>query len=249
MCRLFKVSIFIFVLSIPASGYGQNPCGAASDQWKSLELDSDTLNWWTSSVGVDPHNPEIILAGIGDHLFKTRNCGQSWGRIQEKTITEIRFNPVISETVYFSTADEIYKSSDRGRTMQATSRGMSIPPNTRLSDIEIHPVRSHKLYAASEGFGSGAVYATDNGGDSWSKLLPESTYNFNAYDVDVYRRYPDTVFAAADQLLRSFDGGASWDTTSPFSDTLSLSARSLQFIPESERLYVWTTRFSDVEVY
>ncbi len=249
MRRLAKAVLFIFAVSISVPGYSQNPCGAASDGWKPLELDSDTLNWWTSAVGVDPRNPEIILAGIGNNLFKTRNCGQSWSRIQGKPFTDIRFNPVVSDTVYLSTRDNIYKSSDRGSTIRTASRGVSIPPNTRLSDIEIHPVESHKLYAASEGFGGGAVFATDNGGDNWSKLLPESAYNFNAYDVEVYRQNPDTVFAAADQLFRSFDGGASWDTTSPFSDTLSLSARSLQFIPESERLYVWTTRFSDVEVY
>jgi hypothetical protein len=171
----------------------------------------------------EPNNRQT--SSFGDGLYKSIDGGKTFANIglkESQTIARIVIDPKHPEVVYvavpghlFGPSEDrgVYKTADGGKTWNKIKY---IDENTGFTDIAIDPKDPGTLYAASyqrrrsgccfNGGGPGsALWKTENGGKSWTKLsaggLPPGTYGRIALDVS--RSNPNVVYAQIET-----DGGA-----------------------------------------
>ncbi len=146
-------------------------------------------------------------SSFGDGIYKTTDGGKTWQNIglrETQTIARIVIDPRNPDVVYVASPGHlfgpnaergIYKSTDGGKTWQKIKY---IDENTGFTDIQMSPGNSNVLVAASyqrrrsgccfNGGGAGsALWRTDNGGRTWTKIedkgLPAGTYGRIAVDI------------------------------------------------------------------
>ena len=153
----------------------------------------------------EPNNRQT--SSFGDGIYKTTDGGKTWtnmGLKETQTIARIVIDPRNPEVVYVASPGHlfgpnaergIYKSTDGGKTWNKIKY---IDENTGFTDIQMSPGNSNVLVAASyqrrrsgccfNGGGPGsALWRTDDGGRSWTKItgngLPGGTYGRIAVDI------------------------------------------------------------------
>jgi len=171
----------------------------------------------------EPNNRQSST--FGDGLYKSTDGGKTFANVglkESQTIARIVIDPKHPEVVYVAVPGHlfgpnpdrgVYKTTDGGKTWNKIKY---VDENTGFTDIAMDPRDPGTLYAASyqrrrsgccfNGGGPGsALWKTDNGGKSWTKLsgggLPPGTYGRIALDVS--RSNPNVVYAQIET-----DGGA-----------------------------------------
>ncbi len=141
----------------------------------------------------------------------------------------------------------LYKSTDGGDTWQRLGGGLPDPATQPVGRIglaisETNPDVLYALY--TDGFFYVGLYRSDDGGQTWrdadpSKKVAQGTGGFSWFlgQVRVHPEDPDLVFAMDVQLMRSTDGGASWQF---FPDTPALHAdhHAMAFHPQDPNYIV-----------
>ncbi len=188
-------------------------------------------------VGTGEGNPRNSVS-IGEGLFKTLDGGKTWKRMGlEKTehIHRIAIDPRNPQVAYVAALGKIwgenpergvYKTTDGGVTWR---RVLYVDERTGCADLVMDPSNPNKLFAAmwdyrrwpykfrSGGPGSG-LYVSKDGGENWQRLaeddgLPKG--ELGRIGLAIARSNPKIVYALVEAkkpaLLRSDDGGLSWD--------------------------------------
>ena len=162
--------------------------------WATIEVDGvrhslDGGRTWTRPAG-EPRNPDghdvLVAAGttyvlVNDEIWTSFDRGSSWqpvnvlARFGWKYPHRIFSTPLRPETVYVVMGDStpgtqgaILRSTDAGRDWDVLN--LPVPPNSAMWAIGISPVDPDVMVAGSR---HGYVYTSDNGGDSWAKLVRE----------------------------------------------------------------------------
>ncbi len=189
-------------------------------------------------VGSGEGNPRNSVS-IGEGIFKTLDGGKTWKRLGlEKTerIHRIAIDPRNSQVVYVAALGRmwgenpergVYKTTDGGATWR---RVLYVDERTGCADLVMDPSNPNKLFAAmwdyrrwpykfrSGGPGSG-LFVSHDGGESWKRLteddgLPKG--ELGRIGLGIARSNPKIVYALVEAkrpaLLRSDDGGVTWDT-------------------------------------
>ena len=175
--------------------------------------------------------------GYGDGVYLSNDGGESWknmGLKQSEHISKIVVHPSNSNTVWvaaqgplWSKGGErgIYKTIDGGKTWTQT---LGDTEWTGATDLLIDSRNPDRLYAATwqrhrtvaAYMGGGpktAIYRSENGGDTWTKLesgLPKS--NMGKIGLAISPQQPDVVYAAIELdkreggIYKSTDRGANW---------------------------------------
>lgn len=133
--------------------------------WTRYTLTS--VEGYTYALAVDPSNSSIVYAGgtseTGVTLYKTTSSGGSWSPVSAgisgDTIHDIAIDPVATNTVYVTTADGVFKSTNAGANW--TNKGCS-----SARAIVIDPTAPSNLYA---GTWTG-VYRSTDGGNTWEQI-------------------------------------------------------------------------------
>ena len=155
-------------------------------EWlNALPSDSDTFGYVTV-IKVDPTHPRNVWVGFdGGALFKSTN-----GRSASPTFT--RIGPVVNE------AD--------------VSHGVLTWPTRRLSGIAIDPNNGNHVVVCFGGFTSGNVWATWNGGSSWTRM--DSMPQVPAFDVEIHPFQSNSLYVGTEfGVVASNDHGDSWTST------------------------------------
>ena len=175
-----------------------------------------------SDIAVDPQDRRTRYVGAGSGgIFKTVNAGTTWTPIFEDesaySIGCITIDPSNSNTIWVGTGenvsgrhvgfgDGIYRSLDGGTTWT----NMGLAKSEHIGMIRIDPRDSNILYVAVQGplwsgGGDRGLYKTDDGGQTWSKILGGGEYT-GVGEVHMDPRNPDVLYANTWQRLRSVAG-------------------------------------------
>ena len=192
------------------------------------------------------------IAAIGDELiyaasatggvWKTTNRGVTWEAVFEKegtpSVGDVALSPSNPNVVWVGTGEDfnarsnswgdgVYKSDDGGKSW----KHMGLTETRHIGEVLVHPEDPDIVYVAALGslWGAGeerGLFKTQDGGESWSKVLYISQHTGIA-DIVMDPRDPDVLYAAAHQrerrnwsfvaggpeggLFKSTDGGESWE--------------------------------------
>jgi photosystem II stability/assembly factor-like uncharacterized protein len=189
-------------------------------------------------VGTGEGNPRNS-AGVGRGLFKSIDGGETWRHIgleNSERIHRVLTHPTDPDIVYVGvmgpawsdgTERGVYRTRDGGETWDHV---LWENERTGIADMVMDPSNPDKIFAAmwefrrdpwfltSGGPGSG-LFVTHDGGDNWMRLTSDDGLpagELGRIGVAVAESDPDVVYALVEAgrsaLVRSEDGGRSWET-------------------------------------
>ena len=133
------------------------------------------------SVAIDPTNPNIVWVGTGEN---SNHNNAAYG-------------------------DGVYKSEDGGKSW----KNMGLKTSEHIGGIIIDPKNPNQVYVAAMGplrkeGGERGIFKTTDGGKTWNNVLVISKYT-GCYEVHMDSRYPNILYAVAQQRMRKLYTGVS----------------------------------------
>lgn len=167
-------------------------------------------------------------------LYKTTDGGGTWSLVLDKGewtgVTDVTIDPNNPETLYAVTHQRhrtvwglidggpesgVFKSTDGGESWEELTQGLPGADKGKMS-IVVSPQKSNVVYVTIElANREGGVWRSEDSGASWTKM---SDFVGGGTGPHYYQElYPDphrfdVLYHANVQLVRSTDGGATWDS-------------------------------------
>src|SRR5437868_3030997 len=163
------------------------------------------------SMAIAASDPNILVAGTLDGIYRTRNGGQTWQRISPETSGEIKniesiaVDPTNADIVYAGTWHLPWKTSDGGQSWHNIKSG--IIDDSDVFSIIIDPKRPDVIYASA----CSGIYKSENAGELFHKIqgIP-----FSARRTRVLKQDPsnsNVVYAGTTEgLWKTIDAGKTW---------------------------------------
>ena len=160
------------------------------------------------SMAIAASDPNILVAGTLDGIYRTRNGGQTWQRISPDTSGEIKniesiaIDPTNADIVYAGTWHLPWKTNDGGQNWHNIKSG--IIDDSDVFSIIIDPKRPDVIYASA----CSGIYKSENAGELFHKIqgIP-----FSARRTRVLKQDPSNssvVYAGTTEgLWKTLDGG------------------------------------------
>ncbi|MDP9091041.1 MAG: glycosyl hydrolase [Pseudomonadota bacterium] len=213
----------------------------AGATWADLGL-NDTRQ--IGAVIVDPVDPNIVLVAAIGHafgpnsqrgVFRTTDGGKNWSRVLYKNdltgAIDLVADPRNANIVYAALwqvrrqpwnfasggpGSGLYRSLDGGLTWsQLTGHGLPTGILGRI-DVAISAVDPHRIYAMIEA-ADGGLYRSDDAGGQWRRVSDDGRLRQRAWYFSKIYADPnaiDTVYALNTGMLRSVDGGKTFNLVS-----------------------------------
>lgn len=203
--------------------------------FETLNLGSEgnfPVSWQTNIYCLDQsqQDPDIVIAGTeaGD-LFKSVDRGLNWVALTEglqvRTVTACAIAPSDSNQIWFSSGNNMYKSTDGGGSWNSMVNFSSNP-----YEICVNPQNPNVVWAVG-GFG---LQKTVDGGSNWSSVYSDKCWDIDYHVNDTTRVYllKTNGTAKKAEFFRSTNGGSSfavqtsgWFTPSDLSNASDGGAR------------------------
>ncbi|HWP84466.1 MAG TPA: transcriptional regulator, partial [Terriglobia bacterium] len=128
------------------------------------------------ALALAPSNPQILVAGTLEGVFRSRDAGRSWQRISPAghaeihSVESVAIDPANPEIVYAGTWHLPWKTTDGGAHWTSIKTGMI--DDSDVFSIVIDPTRPSRIYATA----CTGIYRSDNGGKQWRRIqgIPNS---------------------------------------------------------------------------
>lgn len=180
----------------PGSGLFKSTDGG--DNWRRLERGLPTVAEGLGRIGfcIAPSNPKTLYAtvdaGTKGGLYKSRDAGESWTRVNSEArlisrgsdFADVRVDPKNSEIVYVSDTS-FYKSTNGGKDFTCLKGS---PGGDDYHRLWINPHNPEILLLAAD---QGAAVSV-NGGDTWSSWYNQPTAQF--YHITTDNQFPYSVY-------------------------------------------------------
>jgi photosystem II stability/assembly factor-like uncharacterized protein len=196
----------------PADGGAVYASNDAGRTWYPLGLTGHAVR----ALAEAPSNPDILVAGALDGVFRSTDDGKTWARISPAGSYEIRnldsvaIDPHDPGIVYAGTYHLPWKTVDAGKRWFPIHTGMI--DDSDVFSIAIDPNHSNLVYLSS----CSGIYRSYNGGLQWVKVqgIPTSARRTQVIVQDPLRR--STVYAGTTEgLWKTTNEGASWQRITP----------------------------------
>lgn len=163
------------------------------------------------SMAIAASDPNVLVAGTLDGVYRTRNGGQTWQHISPETSGEIKniesiaIDPTNSDVVYAGTWHLPWKTSDGGKSWHNIKSG--IVDDSDVFSIIIDPKRPDVVYASA----CSGIYKSESAGELFHKIqgIP-----FSARRTRVLKQDPsnsNVVYAGTTEgLWKTSDSGKTW---------------------------------------
>jgi photosystem II stability/assembly factor-like uncharacterized protein len=196
------------------------------------------------AVIVDPTNPDIVLVAAIGHafgpnrergVFRTTDGGKTWTKVLYKDdhtgAIDVTFDPTNPKIVYAALwqvqrqpwtftsggpGSGLYRSTDGGASWTQL-KGNGLPEGIlgRI-DVAVSGADPKRVYAMIEAK-DGGLYRSDDAGQSWSRINQDGRIRQRAWYFSKIWADPkavDTVYALNTGMLKSTDGGKSFNLVS-----------------------------------
>jgi len=204
---------------------------------------------------INPDNTNIIMAATSFGLYRTEDAGENWEQVYTGTIEDILFKPGDTNTVYACGNGGVgfLRSVDGGVIWTHVFEGLPTgglgrkmiavtPANPDYVYIVVS--RNRNQFEPELSYLFRGLYRSTNGGLSFELRGSEGADIFSGqswYDLalNVSPTNPNQVFLGETELLRSNNGGVSWQNIN-FSggDWVHVDIHDIEFHPETQELYV-----------
>lgn len=188
--------------------------GLLGDSWTLLGPDGGDVR----SIACDPSNPDHLYLGTSaGRVFSSVDGGQRWSRLahlgsgDDYVLDHISIDPTSPTTMFVSAwslqtqhSGDVFRSRDGGTTWVAL-------PHMHGKSIRALAIADFDPRVLVAGALDG-VYRTDDGGNSWMRISPESDKELrNIESVAVDPKDPDVIYAGTWHLAwKTSDGGKTW---------------------------------------
>lgn len=189
-----------------------------------------------TALRYDPANAATLYAAIGPQIVKTTTDEESWDIIYTETrgeeVTALAVDPVVTERVYAATRGGTVLQSVNGGLDWSVLTDLDAPIHT----LEIVPNAPSTIYAVTAGRG---VYRTTDAGQRWEPLSGLSTFSGAGQTNQLLLApgEPKLLFAATNYgLLKSQDGGTTWEAVKTLIPFQTLPIRAVAVDPNDHQL-------------
>jgi photosystem II stability/assembly factor-like uncharacterized protein len=222
--------------TLSSHGGGVYRSADAGHTWQLIGLEGLVVR----AIAQAPSNPDILVAGATDGVFRSEDSGKHWARISPEKHEDLRnfdsiaIDPRDPNTIYAGTYHLPWKTVDGGKNWAPVHQGMVDDSDVMSITIDQNDA-SHVFASACSG-----IYHSPDGGANWTKFkgIPKDSRRTVHILQDPKR--PMTVYAATTEgLWKTSDDGAAWRLITP----VSWSILSMVIDPEnSDRLILGTER-------
>ncbi len=185
-------------------------------------------------------NPNLILVGTTEGLWKSENSGEDWKKIESTTtpnatIDSIAIDPRDENTIYAGTWWRAYKTTDGGKNWRLIKNGMI--DDSDVFAITIDPRNpDHVIASACSG-----IYESFNKGDLWKKIQGIPSQSRRTRDILQHPSVAGTVYAGTTEgFWMTTNSGKSWVITTQ----KDLEINSIAVHPdEPNRVFIGTNNY------
>jgi len=176
-------------------------------------------------IAVDPVETNVVYVGADvSGLYKSVDYGESWKHINvglgSREIASFTINPSNHLHLWAGTPMGLYSSQNGGESWslvspdircfkQANHKGITISPNGQTILVASHYLEGDA--DAEEGGFSGKLYRSSDGGASWAVVQEFSGKRIPSVMFDPYTPEQAFLLVAGQGILRSTDGGQTWE--------------------------------------
>lgn len=164
------------------------------------------------ALAMAPSNPNILVVGAIDGIFRSNDAGQNWQRISPESYTDIKnveslaIDPQNPDIIYAGTWHLPWKTTDGGATWHSISKGIAF--DSDMFSIIIDPHNPDVVYASA----CSGMYKSLNKAEYFHRIymsLPTPAHRTRVLKQDPQR--PNTVYAGTVAgLWKTLDGGDHW---------------------------------------
>ncbi|MBP1468741.1 hypothetical protein EYB53_023705 [Candidatus Chloroploca sp. M-50] len=216
-----------------AAGSGSGPY-RSTDGGRTWEVRYDLPGSFSDNIAISPNFAvdRTLLVAANGKLFRSRNAGNSWqplelsigniddGEGQAAFAPNYATSPVI--VAASRNTNGIILSNDSGDTWT--------PSNQGLAALDIHALAASPDFTNDGIMLAGAginLYRTNDRGVSWQQVLQGFVFGYNSLAFSPDFANDRTVYATSSGLLRSSDGGLTWQgvDTPPFPNSAGTAGR------------------------
>jgi hypothetical protein len=192
--------------------------------WTQLPSTTNSSFLYVARLAIDPNNSSVVLAATRSGIFRSPDAGSTWTSVFGTEMLDIQFHPTSSSLAIGSGYANAYYSTNGGVSWFPAS-GFASSTGYRGGRVEITYARSNPsiVYASfdSASSGSGAVYVSANGGQTYAArngsvghLGGQGWYD-NCVWVDPTTT--NVVLVGGTDVFRSTDGGATFTSIGGYS--------------------------------
>src|SRR5215510_13002977 len=173
--------------------------------WReSVQLKNESIH----SLAQSETDPDTLLAGTFNTIFRSDDAGETWKQLPTSTVTglnhveSLAFDPRTSNTIYAGTWYLPYKSVDGGQTWKIIKNG--IIDDSDIFAIDIDPRDPNHIIASA----CSGIYESKTAGDSWRKVQGIPSQSRRTRAILQHPSVPGIVFAGTTEgFWRSEKGG------------------------------------------
>lgn len=221
-----------------------------------------------SEMVINPLNPDVLYVaipyGLADEtingIWRSKDAGLTWEHVLPSRTTDIVINPLDPDILYTVSSKVlggytaarygVFKTADGGDTWSKLDIGVTDSLIGRTG-IGICASQPDVLYLGVSELAGGertplmGIFKTTDAGSSWTKLTVPFDYMVSQgwFDniIGVDPANPDIVFAGGVKLIRSGDGGDTWERIADqlAGGILHVDQHEIEFDPTNpDRVYV-----------